>query len=122
MLEIRRSRGKRVTWIIAPDIAFAIAGEILGILLERRGHELRVTHRTSPTALHPRGRGIARLQDPQRVQQFPFKKGPPPPVIGQCRERAEHRIAAPEGAIGTFQSPDRGDDLFLDAIARFDLG
>ena len=116
--QVIRGGGQRVGGVVAPKVALAVAVEIDRELLPAGRHELRMPRGPGPgagEAVH-----VAAVDYLQCGDQLGLKEGAAPPLIGEGGKRAEHGQVAPVGAIGAFQAPDGGEDLFLDAILRLD--
>ena len=64
-------------------------------------------------------RYITGLNDFQRGDQLALKETTATTIVGQCRQSGNNRRVSAEIAIGAFQAPNRDDDLFLDAVFRF---
>ncbi len=79
-----------------------------------------MSHRAGPRSRHLRRRDVPRLQDLQRGDQLALEERAPPPVIGERRERLDHRLLAAAHAVGALQPPDGRDDLLLDAVGPLD--
>ena len=77
-------------------------------------------HGTGPTSGHAGRGGIPVLQDFERVNQLCLKELGAPPVVGQGRQRSDHRVIAAERPVGGLEPPNRHDDLFVDTVMRFD--
>jgi len=114
--QVGRGRRQGIGRVVRPDIALAISGEINSVFQIGCRHELRVTHRTRPTASHGACTDITGLQDSQRCNQLTFKKRSAAPVKGQRGERADNIPAATEIPIVAFHAPNGGDNLLVDTI------
>ncbi len=77
-------------------------------------------HRPGPRAQHPVGRGVARLQDPERRDQLRLEKPPAPPLPSQRRGCRDHGNVAQPCAEPRLQPPDGGDDIGIDPALRLD--
>ena len=68
----------------------------------------------------PDGAHVAVLQDLQRRDQLALEEAPPPPLVGERRQRRDHRHVAAPLAVEALHPPDRGHHLGLDPVARLD--
>ena len=76
------------------------------MLVVGRRHELGLAHGAGPGADHALAGDVAVLQDLQGGQQLDTPEALASPVIGQCRQGADHAVAADIVAEVAFQAPD----------------
>ena len=64
---------------------------------------------------------VAAMKDFQRGKKLVAEIGLTAADAGQRRRRTQHRPVAAERAVVRFDSPDRGDDIAVDAVLLLDL-
>ena len=104
------------------EIAAAVAVVVDRVLEVVRGQELRLAELAGPRADHLRGRQVAAVDDAQRVHQLAAEHLRAAAVVGQRRQRAQHRQLAHAGAEVALERPEGGDHRARHAVLLLDLG
>ena len=104
-----------------PDVAPAVAIVVLGECQVTRGHELQLTHRAGPRALHARQIDVAAVEDLERGEQFAAEERRAPRIPGERRECGDRRPRAAETAEVRFETPDGHEQGSRDVVRRADL-
>ena len=113
--------GRQGVGLGVPDIPFAVAVEVDRVLVVGGRDELGLTHGPGPGAGHVGGRGIPALADFQRRQQLGLGKLGAAPLMGQGSQGAYYRAVTHVAAEVAFQTPDRHQDMAVNAVAGLDL-
>ena len=106
---------------IAPDVAFAVAGKVDGVVDDVGRHELRLAHGAGPGRDHAAAREAAVLHDLHGDQQFVAEVGVAVADEGERGQRAEHVPAVALGAVVGLDAPERGEGEAVDAELLFHL-
>ena len=83
----------------------AVAAIAHGIKQEARRHELALPHRAGPGPQHAPGVDVLAVDNAQRVDELPAEKGAAPAVIGERRQRGDHRKLAADGGRNWSRCP-----------------
>ena len=119
LFQVVSDRGEHVT-LRGPDIAPAVAVEILRELEIRRGHELRLAEGAGPGSLQPFELDVAAVDDLEGAEELLAEERRAPRIVGERGERRDRRAHAGEASEVRFQSPHRGDDPWLHAVLLAD--
>ncbi len=120
-LQIVGGRGDHVGDRI-DHVAAAVVIEVDGEALERGRHELRRAEGAGPRADQAVGLDVAARRNLQRGEKLLAEVVAAAADTGERRGRAQHRAVAALGAVIRFHTPDRRDDVMIDAIGALDRG
>ena len=115
LLQEERHRGKDVG-VRGPDVAAAVAVEILRVFQVAGRHELRLPERAGPRPLQALELDVPAVHDLERAEEFRAEHRAAAWIVGQRHESRNRGTHAGEAAEVGLQPPDRDDHFRADAV------